>query len=105
MDNAGEKNFRHLLCYRKGLHLDVPSLGHQDSTGLAGRTKEMDAGCLFTHFLALLRNKDEPASHEERSQQALPVACPDIVLAQQLVHHLLRHHREAAGVQVEEERA
>lgn len=63
----------------------------------------MGARCLFTHLVALLRNQDEPASHEESSQQALPIACPDLVFAQQLVHHLLYHHRKVAGVQVKEE--
>lgn len=44
-----------------------------------------------------------PASHEESSQQAVPITCTNLILVEQLVSHLLSHNRQAGGAQVEDD--
>lgn len=44
-----------------------------------------------------------PAPHHQRPLQAVVIAGTDLILVQQLVHHLLSHRGQTAGVQVEDD--
>lgn len=104
------------LADRKGLHLDISSGSNLRSRfRLAERIKKKQhtkQNKNKSHYCIFLEKKGQsvspfasPASHEESSQQAVTITGTNLVLVQQLISHLLSHHGQTAGVQVEDDRA
>lgn len=101
------KTKSYLLGDGKGLHLNVSRGSNHRTLRLTGRTDKMSIirrlDTLLWHCLVVDREGGIPASHEESSQQAIPIARTDLILVQQLVDHLLSHGGQTAGVQVEDD--